>query len=72
MDAHILPKGWHNWSKPEAETTSFYAEYNCSGLGFQPQKRVSWSHQLTKNEAKKYTIETILSDKIKDWYVTAK
>lgn len=72
MEDHILPQGWHNWSKPEAEKTSFYAEYNCSGLGFQPQKRVQWSHQLTKNEAKKYTIETILSDKIKDWYLTSK
>lgn len=72
MDAHILPQGWHNWSKPEAEKTSFYAEYNCSGLGFQPQKRVPWSHQLTKNEAKMYTIDNILNDKIKNWYLTSK
>jgi pectinesterase len=60
MGKHILPQGWENWSKPEAEKTAFYAEYNCTGLGFQPQKRVSWSHQLTKKESEKYTPEAIL------------
>ncbi len=57
---HIKPEGWHNWSKLEAEKTAFYAEYNCNGEGFQPEKRVAWSHQLTKSEAKKYTIENIM------------
>jgi len=57
---HIKPEGWDNWSKPEAEKSAFYAEYKCTGLGFQPSKRVSWSHLLTKSEAKKYTIENIL------------
>jgi pectinesterase len=60
MGKHIKSEGWHNWSKPEAEKTAFYAEYNCSGEGFQPEKRVSWSHQLQKSEVKKYTIENIL------------
>ncbi|QBN20642.1 pectin esterase [Flavobacterium nackdongense] len=57
MGKHITPEGWHNWSKPEAEKTAFYAEYKCSGEGFQPEKRVLWSHQLKKSEAKKYTVE---------------
>lgn len=26
MGEHILPEGWHNWSRPGAEKTSFYAE----------------------------------------------
>ena len=60
MDKHIKPEGWHNWSKPEAENTVFYAEYKCSGEGFIPSKRVSWSHQLTNSEAKKYTIENCM------------
>jgi pectinesterase len=62
MGKHIKPEGWHNWSKPEAEKTAFYAEYNCSGEGFQSNKRVSWSHQLRKSEANKYTIENIMGD----------
>jgi pectinesterase len=60
MGGHIKPEGWENWSKPEAEKTAFYAEYNCEGPGFQPQKRVSWSHQLTKKESEEYTKEAIL------------
>src|SRR6218665_1720480 len=57
---HILPLGWHNWSKPEAEQTSFYAEYRSTGQGSSPETRVNWSHQLRKNEAKKYTAQNCL------------
>jgi pectinesterase len=60
MGKHILPEGWHNWSKPEAETTTFYAEFENSGEGYQSLNRVSWSHQLDTTEAEKYTIENIL------------
>jgi pectinesterase len=60
MGRHIQPQGWENWSKPEAEKTAFYAEYECKGPGFQPQKRVLWSHQLTKKESEEYTTEAIL------------
>jgi pectinesterase len=59
MGKHILPEGWHNWSKPEREKTSFYAEYECMGQGAASGKRVPWSHQLSKEEADKYTVENI-------------
>lgn len=62
MGSHIRPEGWHNWGKAEAELQSFYAEYNCSGVGYQPEKRVGWSHQLTKRQAKKYTRQNILKE----------
>ncbi len=72
MGKQIKPEGWHNWSRPEAEKTTFYGEYKCSGEGFQPKKRVAWSHQLKKAEAKKYTMENILgldfSKTIKEMY----
>jgi pectinesterase len=68
MGKHIRPEGWENWSKPEAEKKAFYAEYNCKGEGFQPTKRVSWSHQLQQNEAEKYTLENILKDSVSNWY----
>ncbi|TDE02693.1 pectate lyase [Flavobacterium hiemivividum] len=73
MGKHILPEGWHNWSKPDAETSSFYAEYKCTGEGYQPKNRVAWSHQLKNSEAKKYTIENILDSDTtvsnKQWYL---
>ncbi|KUJ63569.1 pectate lyase [Flavobacteriaceae bacterium CRH] len=68
MQKHIKPEGWENWSKPEAEKNAFYAEYNSTGEGFQPTKRVSWSHQLKKTEAEKYTLENILKDTVSNWY----
>lgn len=60
LGSHVLPEGWHNWSKPDAEKTTFYAEYNSSGEGSSPKTRVSWSHQLSKSDAKKYTIKNCL------------
>lgn len=56
---HILPEGWHNWSKPDAEKTAFYAEYQSAGPGANPSGRVSWSHQLTGAEAGEYTLGAI-------------
>lgn len=60
MGKHIKAEGWDNWSKPEAEKNTFYAEYNCSGEGYLPKERVSWSHQLNRNQAKKYSAENVL------------
>lgn len=59
----IKPEGWHNWNKPDAERTTFYGEYNSKGLGANFEKRVSWSHQLSKKEAKEYSIKKILAGK---------
>ncbi|MBV6879685.1 pectinesterase family protein [Epilithonimonas ginsengisoli] len=60
IDSTIKPEGWHNWGKADAEQTTFYGEYNSKGLGGDSSKRVSWSHQLTKKESKKYTAKNIL------------
>jgi pectinesterase len=60
LGSHILPEAWHNWNKPEAETTTYYAEYNSKGPGANPSKRVGWSHQLTSEESLDYTADKIL------------
>ncbi|MEA3188685.1 MAG: pectinesterase [Chthoniobacter sp.] len=60
MGDHIKPEGWNNWSKPENETTARYAEYNTRGPGAHPDKRAPWTKQLTKEEAEKITLETVL------------
>lgn len=62
MGKHIKTEGWHNWSKPHAEKTAFYAEYNSKGPGAS-KNRVAWSHQLSNSEAAKYTVENLLGDK---------
>jgi pectinesterase len=60
MGEHIRPEGWHNWNKPEAEATAFYAEFESSGPGANTAQRVSWAKQLSADEAKNYTISEIL------------
>jgi len=62
LGQHIKPEGWHNWGKPDAEKTSFYAEYKSSGPGANAAKRVGWSKQLTDDQASEYTLENIFGD----------
>ncbi|MPS74464.1 MAG: pectin esterase [Chryseobacterium sp.] len=59
----IKPEGWHNWNKPDAEKTTFYAEYNSKGASANAEKRVPWSHQLTRQQSKEYQTKNILSGK---------
>ncbi|RNI21963.1 pectinesterase family protein [Rufibacter latericius] len=61
LGTHILPEGWHNWNKPDAEKTALYAEYKSTGPGAAAEKRVAWSKQLSRKEAKKYKPELILA-----------
>jgi pectinesterase len=60
MGPHILPAGWSNWGGTARDKTAYYAEYGNTGPGATTTGRVAWSHQLTKRQAKEYTIENIL------------
>ena len=66
MGKHILPEGWNPWKGdkmfPDKDKTAYYAEYNSKGEGANFSQRVSWSRQLTKKEAKKYTLKSIFGD----------
>jgi len=71
LGSHIKAEGWHNWSKPEAEKTAFYAEFQNKGSGSNPDSRVKWAKELSKKQAGKYTIKNILgtqSDSKTPWY----
>lgn len=61
LGEHIVPEGWHNWNKPQAEKKSYYAEYQNYGDGAAIDFRVSWSHQLTQEQARRYNPHTILA-----------
>ena len=61
MGNHILPEGWHNWSRPEAEKTSFYAEFASTGPGANPGARVGWAQQLTEKEVETYQLEQVFN-----------
>lgn len=55
----IKSEGWDNWRKASNEKTAYYAEYKNKGEGFNPEKRVAWSHQLSDDEVKNYTTTSI-------------
>ncbi len=64
MGNHISPEGWHVWNQNENHKTTFYAEHGSFGPGFVKESRVEWSKQLTKKEAKKYTLTNIFKGNI--------
>ncbi|MBR1480710.1 MAG: hypothetical protein IJ609_02115 [Paludibacteraceae bacterium] len=66
MGAHIRPEGWHNWNKPEAEHTTFYAEYGNIGPGSNTTRRVTWAHRLTDEQAQYYYPQDLLAGN-DDW-----
>ena len=66
LGKHIRAEGWDPWKGdkmfPDKDKTAFYAEYKNVGPGSDVSQRVPWSKQLTKNEAKGYTIKRIFGD----------
>jgi len=70
MGTHIVPEGWNPWKGdkmfPDKEKTAFYAEYGSRGEGANSDKRVDWSHQLSKKDLKKYTLKNIFN-KSESW-----
>ncbi|KDN54232.1 pectinesterase family protein [Flavobacterium seoulense] len=62
LGSHILLEGWNPWVDerfPDKTKTTYYAEYKNKGKGSKTNKRVAWSHQLSKEEAKKYILKNI-------------
>jgi pectinesterase len=60
MDASIRPEGWENWRNPENEKTARYSEFQSTGPGANPDKRVKWSRQLNPHDASKLTVKSVL------------
>jgi pectin methylesterase-like acyl-CoA thioesterase len=60
LDKGVMPFGWNNWSDPNREKTAFFAEYNSSGPGANPEARAKWSHQLTEQQAEKFLPENFM------------
>jgi len=65
LGSHILPEGWNPWLDErfgDKTKTVYYAEFKNKGKGAATDKRVNWSHQLSKEEAKKYNLKYIFKD----------
>ena len=61
MSDAVRPEGWHNWNKPPAEQTTFYAEYGSSGPGARPDARVPWAKTLTAEAAAALSPEAVIT-----------
>jgi len=61
MSGAVRPEGWHNWGKPGAEQTTFYAEYGSTGPGASDGTRVKWAKPLTSTEATALTPAQVLA-----------
>jgi pectinesterase len=62
IGSHIKAEGWSNWNNTENDKTARYAEYKNYGPSADITKRISWSKQLTDEEAKNYTIKNVFGD----------
>lgn len=60
LGAHIKPEGWNNWRNPTNELTARFDEYNSTGPGANPDRRVKWAKQLTREQAEKISVESVL------------
>lgn len=60
MSAEVRAEGWHNWAKPGAEKTTFYAESASTGPGAVTGTRVPWAKALTAEDAALYTPANVL------------
>lgn len=61
LGKQVKPEGWHNWNKPDAEQTTFYAEYKSKGFGANEKARVKWSHQLNETTIQEFTLNKIFN-----------
>ncbi len=63
IDAPVIPAGWVDWLRFGVSTlpTAFFAEYQSTGPGASPKTRESYSHQLTAEEAAKWSSPAFLA-----------
>lgn len=60
IGSHICEEGWHDWNKPHAHETVFFAEYDCSGPSSDTKKRPGWVKRLTPAEAAHFARPLVL------------
>lgn len=65
MDAPVIPAGWTEWPRFGVPSlpVAYYAEFHSTGPGADPSAREPYSHQLTAQQAKKWSTASFLSGK---------
>ena len=60
MSEVVRPEGWHNWDKPERESTVRYGESGSKGPGGKIDRRVAWANRAVPRGARTVTVTTVL------------
>lgn len=61
MTEVVRPAGWHNWHKPSAEKTTYYAEIANLGPGAIRTDRVAWAQSPGTGDSARYTARAVLA-----------
>jgi hypothetical protein len=63
IQAALEPAGWSEWTPGRTNSleTSYYAEFQSTGPGANPSARDPHSHQLTAQEAEKWSVKNFLA-----------
>ena len=65
IGSHIIPEGWNVWIDsrfPDKDKTAYYAEFGSKGSSAKDvSQRVAWSHQLKKEDIRKYDRDLVLN-----------
>ena len=60
LGENLWPQGWTEWRGENHHKSARFVEYRNTGPGANPQKRPSWTRQLSDAEAEKFTVQNIL------------
>lgn len=64
MNAPVIAEGWIEWDRDKTNRlmTAYYAEYQSTGIGANLRGREPYSHQLTDDEARQWSLKSFFAD----------
>jgi pectinesterase len=60
MTEVIRPEGWHNWDRPDRESSARFAESGSRGAGAASSRRVAWARMADESAAAACTAAAVL------------
>jgi pectinesterase len=61
MSEAVRPEGWHDWDRPERQTSATYVEAGSTGPGADGARRVRWARTSSAEESRALTPAAVLA-----------